>query len=120
MKSESQSNQLQFLAPSLRELCNPKNPLWQLSETIDWTEIEAELSPLYTDIGRPAKPIRLMVGLNLLNHMFNLGDETVIKAWVENPYYQYFTGETVFQWKFPVAPSDMVYFRKRIGEAGPE
>jgi IS5 family transposase len=61
-----------------------------------------------------------MVGLNLLKHMFNLGDETVVKAWVENPYYQYFTGGTVFQWKFPVAPSDMVYFRKRIGEKGLE
>jgi len=120
MKSESQSNQLHFLAPSLREMCNPKNPLWQLAEKIDWTEIEAELSPLYAGSGRPAKPIRLMVGLNLLKHMFNLGDETVIKAWVENPYYQYFTGESVFQWKPPVAPSDMVYFRKRIGTEGLE
>jgi IS5 family transposase len=52
--------------------------------------------------------------------MFNLGDETVIKAWVENPYYPFFTGETVFQWKPPVASSDMVYFRKRIGAAGLE
>jgi IS5 family transposase len=101
-------------------MCNPKNPLWQLAEKIDWTEIEAELSPLYSGFGRPAKPIRLMVGLNLLKHMFNLGDETVIKAWVENPYYQYFTGESVFQWKFPVASSDMVYFRKRIGTQGLE
>lgn len=120
MKSESQSNQIQFLANNLGELLNPKNPLYQLTEKIDWKEIEAELSPLYSDAGRPAKAIRLMVGLNLLKHMFNLGDETVIKAWVENPYYQYFTGETVFQWKPPVAPSDMVYFRKRIGEAGLE
>ena len=120
MKSESQSNQLQFLAPSLREMCNPKNPLWQLAEKIDWKEIEAELSPLYAEFGRPAKPIRLMVGLNLLKHMFNLGDETIIKAWVENPYYQYFTGETIFQWKPPVASSDMVYFRKRIGTEGLE
>jgi IS5 family transposase len=39
---------------------------------------------------------------------------------VENPYYQYFTGESVFQWKPPVAPSDMVYFRKRIGTEGLE
>jgi transposase, IS5 family len=120
MKSEKTSSQLQFLAPSLREMLDPKNPLYRLSETIDWTGIEAELSPLYADFGRPAKPIRLMVGLNLLKHMFNLGDETVIKAWVENPYYQFFTGETVFQWKPPVAPSDMVYFRKRIGTAGLE
>jgi transposase, IS5 family len=120
MKPEKSSPQMQFLAPSLREMLDPKNPLYRLSETIDWKEIEAELSPLYADFGRPAKAIRLMVGLNLLKHMFNLGDETVIKAWVENPYYQFFTGETVFQWKPPVAPSDMVYFRKRIGTAGLE
>lgn len=96
MKSESQSNQLQFLAPSLLEMCNPKNPLWQLAEKVDWKEMESALSLLYADFGRPAKPIRLMVGLNLLKHMFNLGDETVIKAWVENPYYQYFTVESAY------------------------
>jgi hypothetical protein len=51
MKSEYQSNQLQFLAPSFREICNPDNPLLQLAERIDWTEIEAWLSHLYMDIG---------------------------------------------------------------------
>lgn len=120
MKSSQPSSQIQFLAPTLREMLDPRNPLYKLSETIDWKGIETELSPLYAEFGRPAKPIRLMVGLNLLKHMFNLGDETVIKAWVENPYYQFFTGETVFQWKPPVAPSDMVYFRKRIGTEGLE
>jgi hypothetical protein len=119
MKSESQSNQLHFLAHRFREMCNPKNPLWQLAEKIDWTKIETKLSPLYAGSGRPAKPIRLM-GLNLLMHMFKLGDETVIRAWVENLYYQYFTGESVFQWTPPVASSDMVYFRKRIGTEGLE
>jgi IS5 family transposase len=121
MKSTTlDSSQTQFLAPTLRELCNPKEPLYPLSETIDWTEIEAELSPLYADFGRPAKPIRLMVGLHLLKHMYNLGDETVVKTWVRDPYFQFFTGEIHFQWKFPVEPSDMVHFRKRIGEAGME
>jgi IS5 family transposase len=63
MKSTTpDSSQTQFLAPTLRELCNPKEPLYQLSEKIDWKEIETELSPLYADFGRPAKPIRLMVG----------------------------------------------------------
>ncbi len=94
-------------------MLNPQNPLYRLAEKIDWATIEAELSPLYADVGRPAKPIRLMVGLNLHKRMFNLGDEPVVKAWVENPYYQFFTRETVFQWKPPVVPSDMAYFRKR-------
>ena len=30
---------------------------------------------------------------------------------------RFFCGETVFQWEFPCHPTDLVYFRKRIGEA---
>jgi IS5 family transposase len=64
MKSTTpDATQTQFLAPTLRELRNPKEPLYRLFETNDWKEIETELSPLYADFGRPAKPIRLMVGL---------------------------------------------------------
>jgi hypothetical protein len=47
MKSESQSNQMQYLASNPREMCIHKNPLRQVAENIDWTEVEAELSPLY-------------------------------------------------------------------------
>src|SRR5712692_345680 len=121
MKSTTPKNeQMQFLAPTLLEMLNPKEPLYKLAQEIDWEGIEAELSPLYADFGRPAKPIRLMVGLHLLKHMYNLGDETVVKTWVRDPYFQFFTGENVFQWKMPMEPSDMVHFRKRIGEKGIE
>jgi IS5 family transposase len=61
-----------------------------------------------------------MVGLLILKQIYNLGDETVMAEWVANPYYQYFCGEAVFQWKFPCDPSDLVHFRKRIGESGVE
>lgn len=49
MKSEKSNSQLQFLAPSLREMLDPKNSFYRLAEMIDWTGIEAELSPLYAD-----------------------------------------------------------------------
>jgi len=52
--------------------------------------------------------------------MYNLSDETVMLEWVSNPYFQYFCGETVFQWKFPCDPSDLVHFRHRIGASGVE
>lgn len=39
---------------------------------------------------------------------------------VSNPYFQYFCGEMLFQWKFPCDPSDLVHFRHRIGEKGVE
>jgi IS5 family transposase len=50
--------------------------------------------------------------------MYNLGDETVMGQWVQNPYFQYFCGESEFQWKPPCDPSDLVHFRNRIGEEG--
>ena len=63
-------------------------------------------------------PIRLMSGLLILKQMFDLGDETVIPAWISNPYFQYFCGEAYFNWQQPCDPSDLGHFRKRIGENG--
>lgn len=119
MKSNSPNHDQQsFLYQGLKEILNPKEPLYQLSEKIPWLELEKAFTKYYIDFGRPAKPIRLMVSLMLLKQMYNLGDETVIAQWVQNPYWQYFSGEKTFQWKMPVEPSDMVHFRKRIGEEG--
>lgn len=119
MKGKSpEKGQNSFLYQGLKELLNPKEPLYQLSEKIPWEEIEKEFGKYYVNFGRPSKPIRLMVSLLLLKQMHNLGDETVVSQWVQNPYWQYFSGEREFQWKFPIEPSDLVHFRKRIGEGG--
>ncbi|HNW06605.1 MAG TPA: IS5 family transposase [Verrucomicrobiota bacterium] len=104
--------------PSLSEQLDPRQPLKQLAEAIPWSEFESAFGKFYSEEGRPAKPVRLMVGLLLLKQMFNQGDETVVAAWVQNPYWQYFCGMREFQWQLPCDPSDLVYFRQRIGEAG--
>ena len=59
-----------------------------------------------------------MVGLLILKQLRNLSDERVVKEWTENPYYQYFCGEVYFKWEFPCDPTDLVYFRRRIGKEG--
>lgn len=104
--------------PTLGEQLDPRQPLKQLADTLPWSEFEQAFGKYYSPEGRPAKPVRLMVGLLLLKQMFNQGDETVVAAWVQNPYWQYFCGMTDFQWTMPCDPSDLVYFRQRIGEAG--
>ena len=104
----------------LKEFINPDHPLVILSQKFPWKEIEDEFITLYSHTGSPAKPVRLMVGLLLLKQMYNLGDETLLPQWVQNPYFQYFCGESEFQWKFPCDPSDLVHFRKRIGKEGVE
>lgn len=54
----------------------------------------------------------------MLKRIYNLGDETIAKAWVRDPYMQYFCGCSHFEHEFPFDPSDFVHFRKRIGESG--
>jgi len=113
-------NQSSFLYPNLLDQLNPKHPLLQLANRIDWSFFETEFAPLYSHRGKPSKPIRLMVGLSILKHLENLSDEVLVQRWVQNPYYQAFTGEVEFQWQLPCDPTDLTYFRKRIGSAGHE
>jgi len=112
------THQISFLMPTLGAQLDPRQPLKQLAEKLPWAEFEQAFGRYYSADGRPAKPVRLMVGLLLLKQMFNQGDETVVAAWVQNPYWQYFCGMQEFQWQVPCDPSDLVYFRQRIGEAG--
>lgn len=114
----SASPQISFLMPTLAEQLDPRQPLKQLAEAIPWSEFETAFGKYYSLEGRPAKPVRLMVGLLLLKQMFNQGDETVVAGWVQNPYWQYFCGMQEFQWQVPCDPSDLVYFRQRLGEVG--
>ena len=111
-------NQRELFRPLLCEMLNPKHELKLLADRIDWEYFEKEFSPLYAAAGQPSVPIRMMVGCLMLKQLKNLGDETLVDAWIENPYMQYFCGMRCFEHRFPFDPSDFVHFRKRIGEAG--
>jgi len=119
-KTSSSIKQGNLLFPDLMGQLNPKHPLLALAQKLPWALFEQEFSHCYASVGRPAKPIRLMVGLLLLKQLENLSDERVVAVWVQNPYHQAFCGMANFQWELPCDPTDLVYFRKRIGEAGME
>lgn len=104
----------------LLDQLNPQDPLLMLGRKIDWAKLENTLAQLYAQVGRPAKSIRLMAGLLMLKQLENLSDERLIEQWVRNPYFQAFCGEQFFQWKFPCNPSELTYFRRRLGETGSE
>ena len=113
-------NQISLFS-SFEEMLNHEHPLFILANEVDWSIFEEAFLPLYCqDNGRPAKPIRLMVGLLILKHLRNISDESVVDQWSENSYYQYFCGETTFVPNVPCNASELVHFRKRIGEAGIE
>jgi len=106
--------------PLLEDFIDMNHELVLLSKAIDWKKLEEKLSVYYSHTGKPSMPVRLMVSCLLLKRLYNLGDETLAKQWVMNPYMQYFSGEAYFRHKFPFDPSDLVHFRKRIGEEGIE
>ena len=106
---------------TFEEWLNHEHPLYILSNRLDWKKFDDAFKKHYSQTnGAPAKPIRLMVGLLILKHIRNLSDESVVEQWAENAYYQYFCGENYFASAKPCVPTELVEFRKRIGEEGIE
>ena len=64
----------------------------------------------------PPLPTRLMAGLAILKHTFDLSDEELCARWVENPYFQYLCGEESFCHELPFDRSSMTRWRQRMGE----
>ena len=111
-------NKRELFRPMLVDIIDRRHELVLLANSIDWQYYEKEFALLYSEAGHPSIPIRLIVGCLLLKHLKDLGDETLAKAWIENPYMQYFCGIRCFEYAFPFDPSDFCHFRKRIGEEG--
>jgi hypothetical protein len=114
-----QSGQL-FGFPLLEHL-NQCHPLIRVAALIDWDAIERVSGEAFqSKRGRPAARPRLIAGLLYLQHAYDLSDEEVVWAWVENPYWQMFTGETYLQKDAPIDQSSLTRWRKRLGEASVE
>ena len=80
----------------LEHIINPRHELVLLAEAIDWQLFDEAFGPLFADVGVPALPTRLMVGLQILKYMHGLSDPEVTAQWVENPYFQHFCGAVYF------------------------
>jgi IS5 family transposase len=104
----------------LENILDTRHALCRLAEQMPWAQCTDRFGALYAERGRPGLPLRLLVGLQYLKHVYAMSDEEVVAQWVENPYWQYFCGEEYFQHTLPVDPSQMTRFRQRIGEAGCE
>lgn len=106
---------------TFEEQLDRQHSLYILANKINWQQFEDAFAKHYSKkMGAPAKPIRLMVSLLILKQVRNLSDESMVEQWKENSYYQYFSGENYFAAQEPCAATELVEFRKRIGEAGME
>ena len=104
----------------LDHLIDRRHELARLAALIDWERFDREWGEAFCEHGRPAIATRLIVGLHYLKHTYGLSDDEVVPRWAENPYWQYFCGETYFQHELPLNPSSLSRWRKRLGEVGVE
>jgi IS5 family transposase len=101
----------------LDQVIDMKHALVRLARTVDWGFLEGRFGEVYTDApGQPPLPTRLMAGLAILKHTYDLSDEVLCERWIENPYYQYFCGEEFFQHRPVFDRSSLTRWRNRMGE----
>jgi IS5 family transposase len=101
----------------LDQIINMSHELVKLAKAVSWSFIEERCGEVYSDgPGMPPLPTRLMAGLAILKHTFDLSDEELCARWVENPYFQYFCGEEFFRHELPFDRSSMTRWRQRMGE----
>jgi IS5 family transposase len=116
-RERRESGEQDLFRSRLDQVINMDHALVKLARRIDWRFLEEKFGAVYADgTGRPPLPTRLMAGLAILKHSYNLSDEVVCELWIENPYYQYFCGEEFFQHRLPLDRSSMTNWRNRMGE----
>jgi IS5 family transposase len=116
-RERRESGEQDLFRSRLDQIISMDHALVKLAGTIDWRFLEEKFGAVYKDgAGQPPLPTRLMAGLAILKHTYNLSDEVVCELWIENPYYQYFCGEEFFQHRLPLDRSSMTHWRNRMGE----
>ena len=69
----------------LDQIINMKHALVALADRIDWAWLDEQLADRFSDEGRPAEPVRFMIGMFLLKHTYALSDEQMWDRWVCQP-----------------------------------
>jgi transposase, IS5 family len=116
-RTHRESGQTDLFKARLDQIIDMGHELVRLALAIDWAFLEASFGAAYSDVaGQPPLATRLMAGLAILKHTYNLSDEVLCARWLESPYFQYFCGEEFFRHKLPFDRSSMTRWRQRMGE----
>ena len=68
-----------------------EHALVKLAKAIDWRFLEEKFGAVYSDKpGHPPLPTRLMAGLAVLKHSYDLSEEGLCERWAENPVFPVF------------------------------
>lgn len=112
-----ETGQTDLFRARLDQIIDMGHELVRLGQVIDWRFIDSKCGEAYSDVaGQPPLLTRLMAGLAILKHTYDLSDEGLHARWKENPYFQYFCGEEFFCHEAPFDRSSLTRWRQRMGE----
>jgi IS5 family transposase len=94
---------------------NSKNEFYVAANTIDWKKICD--SNMFSTSYSPLQPIRRMVGLYILSVKLKISGQELLNQWLQIPYYQYFTGESLFHWELPLSAEEFLLFQSQLNES---
>ena len=109
-----------LLQESLEIELSPKHKLYKLRSLINWTSLESQMSELcqVSNTGRTRKSLRVLLGVTMLQAMYNYSDCLSSETLMENLYWQYFCGYEYGRSDLLVSESCIRRFRQEIGEEG--
>ena len=85
-----------------------------LAKVIPWHAIEEKYANLFSEVGQPAKPIRMSLGALIIQEKNQYSDLELVEQITENPYLQYFLGLKQFQTAPLFDSSVLVRWRRRF------
>ena len=87
----------------------------KMGELIPWSEFESEYAENFpTEKGAPAKSFRMALGALIIKEKSGISDRETVEQIRENPYLQYFIGQSSYSNELPFDPSLLFHFRQRI------
>ncbi|WP_342271494.1 transposase [Candidatus Tisiphia endosymbiont of Parasteatoda lunata] len=104
----------------LKEELNSNNKLYKLRELINWSGLEEWLSKNVSikRFGRNRKCHRVMLGVMMLQAMYNFLDSLAEEELKENMYWQYFCGWEYIETDIAMSETSIRRFRNLLGESG--
>jgi len=80
---QPETGQTDMFRARLDQILNLDHELARLARLIDWRFIEERCGAAYSDVvGHPPLATRLMAGLAILKHTYNLSDEALCARWM--------------------------------------
>jgi IS5 family transposase len=94
---------------------SPDNRWVKMAQIIPWSEFESEYAENFpTAHGAPAKSWRMALGALIIKEKLGISARETVEQIRENPYLQYFIGQSNYSNELAFDPSLLVHFRQRI------